>query len=322
VVEGWSEAQYRAPEDGCEHGAIIATLSSRTALNEDTGTDAGGVLWIVATPIGSAEDLAPRAREVLESVDSILAEDTRRTRALLARFEIKAGRRLVSFHEHNQERVVPRAMAELTSGASLALVCDAGTPVLSDPGFTLVHGARGQGVRVLSCPGPSAFTAALAASGQPALPATLVGFLPARPGPRRQRVAELAVVPWSLVVLLSPHRLGAELEDLAAGLGRDRRATLLAELSKVHERGISGTLAELASCQEVERPRGEYVVVLAPPPDRPAGGGKPGRDEVERAYAEALAAGLPRREALRAVARDLGVSRREVYALLHDASRG
>jgi len=282
----------------------------------DAAPSARGTLWLVATPIGTMEDLSPRAREVLGEVDLILAEDTRRTRGLLGRLGIPAGRRLLSFNEQNEARRIPGILERLASGASVALVSDAGTPVLSDPGFLLIREARARGLAVLSVPGPSAFTAALAASGLPPLPATLAGFLPPRAGARRRALERLAGAPGTLVLLVSPHRLGAELADAAAVLGADRPAALVAEVSKLHERAVNGTLAELAACREAEAPRGEYVLVVGPPPEeRP----EPGAAEASRAYEEALAEGHPRPEALRRAARHLGISRRRLYALLEEA---
>jgi 16S rRNA (cytidine1402-2'-O)-methyltransferase len=277
-----------------------------------------GRLWIVATPIGSLGDLGERARAILEEVDLILAEDTRRARKLLSGFGIPAGGRLRSLHEHNEARRVERVLEELAAGRSAALISDAGTPALSDPGFLLVRAARRQGFEVLSVPGPSAFTAALAASGQPPLPSLLVGFLPPRPGSRRRRIRELAGVEATLVVLLSPHRLGTELEDLATGLGGGREATLLAEISKRHERSVTATLEELAACSEAAEPRGEYVVVIAPP----AGGAADGQIDSARAremYDQVVSEGLDRPSALREAARRLGVTRKVLYtALLGD----
>jgi 16S rRNA (cytidine1402-2'-O)-methyltransferase len=260
-------------------------------------------------------DLAPRAVEVLAAADLILAEDTRRTGRLLAAAGVAGRGRLHSFHEHNEERRVGEAVAAVAAGGQVALVSDAGTPALSDPGYTLVRAARAQGLTVWSVPGPSAFTAALAAAGQPPLPATLVGFLPPRAGARARRVVELAAVPWSVVVFLSPHRLGDELAALAAGLGPQRPATLLAELSKRHERAVTGTLAELAGCAEVATPRGEYVVVVGPEVAADV------EAEVDAArvralYDAAVAAGASRREALRTVSERLGLPRRATYALL------
>jgi 16S rRNA (cytidine1402-2'-O)-methyltransferase len=196
------------------------------------------------------------------------------------------------------------------------LLSDAGTPVLSDPGFLLVRAARQQQLPVCSVPGPSAFTAALAAAGQPPLPAILVGFLPPRAGPRRRRLQELA--PWrhTMVVFLSPHRLAVELADLAELLGEDRPATLLAELSKVHERGLMGTIGELAAADEAERPRGEYVLVIGPgdPGDDAASEVTP--EQVRTTYDRAVAAGADRRGAMQRTAAALGISRRRVFDAL------
>lgn len=272
----------------------------------------------MATPIGTLGDFAPRAREVLDHAELILAEDTRRARILLNHIGAVPGRRLRSFHEHNEADRLPLALAVLRGGGSVVLMSDAGTPVLSDPGFILVREARRDALPVATVPGPSSFTAALAASGQPPLPATLVGFLPGRAGARRSRIAEFAALPWTLVVLLSPHRLAVELRDLANGLGSDRSATLLAELSKLHERAVTGSLAELAVCEEAENPRGEYVVVVGP--GLPAAAtASVDRRSIRAAYSDALNAGLARKEALKAVARALGVGRREVFdSLIED----
>ncbi len=152
-------------------------------MNEGAGT-----LWIVATPIGTMTDMGQRAREVLGRVDMLLAEDTRRTRRLLSGLGIEASGRVRSLHEHNEQRVIPMVLDVLRGGQDVAIVSDAGTPVLSDPGFLLVRTLREEGLNVASVPGPSAFTAALAASGQPPLPATLVGFLPPRSGARRRKL--------------------------------------------------------------------------------------------------------------------------------------
>jgi 16S rRNA (cytidine1402-2'-O)-methyltransferase len=273
-----------------------------------------GTLWIVATPIGTLGDISQRAREVLGSVDLILAEDTRRARRLLSHLEVLARGRLRSLHEHNEKKRVPSLVESLREGRSIALISDAGTPVLSDPGYLLVRKVRAEALPVCSVPGASAFTAALAAAGQPPLPATLCGFLPPRPGARRRRIAELDVAPWTIVILLSPHRLARELADVAEVLGGERRATLLAEISKHYERASSGPLSALARGKEAETPRGEYVLVVAP------------RDEcqdvevdpeaVRAEYQRVLAGGMDRREALRVVARRLGIRKRQVFDLL------
>jgi 16S rRNA (cytidine1402-2'-O)-methyltransferase len=270
-----------------------------------------GTLWIVATPIGTLGDLSPRAKDVLRTVDLIVAEDTRRVRRLLSHLEVPARGRLQSLHEHNEEHKVSALIDRLRHGESIALVSDAGTPVLSDPGFLLVRAVREQALPVCSAPGPSAFTAALAAAGQPPLPATLCGFLPARSGPRRRRIAELDAVPWTAVILLSPHRLARELSDIAEVLGGDRRATLLAELSKLHERAVSATLSELAAGAEAKAPRGEYVLVVAPLAEERDPEADP--QTVRSAYRRAMAEGMNRRAALRAVARRFGIPRRQVF---------
>lgn len=277
--------------------------------------NAAGALWVVATPIGTLGDLAPRAREVLHRVDLILAEDTRRTRRLLTHAGIPGGRRLHSLRQENEAELVPRVVGLLEQGRSAALVSDAGTPVLSDPGYLLVRAARERGLRVLSVPGPSAFTAALAASGQPPLPATLVGFLPPRAGARNEAIARLSSLPGTLVVLLSPHRLQAELLSLAEGLGGEREATLLAELSKANERALTGSLAVLGVSPEVTAPRGEYVLVVAPGASLELRGDV-GPERVRAEFEQALAEGCNRSEALHSVARRLGLRRRDVYQAL------
>lgn len=273
-----------------------------------------GTLWIVATPIGTADDCSPRVLGVLERADQVLAEDTRRTRSLLSRWGVEGGGSLRPFHEHNERRLTPEIVRAIQGGAVVALVSDAGTPVLSDPGFVLVRAVREARLPVLSVPGPSAFTTALAASGQPPLPATLVGYLPPKPGPRRSQLRALGTVPGSLVVMVSPHRLAAELEACATELGADRPATLLAELSKVHERGIVSTLGNLAVHPEARNPRGEYILVVGPPERRIKA--DPDPRFVRETYEGALGDGLSRREAMRRTARELGVPRRVVFNLL------
>lgn len=271
----------------------------------------------MATPIGTVADLPPRARDVLADVDLILAEDTRRIRRLFTLAGVTPRGRILSCHEHNESSRLPLAMDELCGGRSVALVSDAGTPVLSDPGFVLVREARRAGVPIASVPGPSSFATALAASGQPPLPATLVGFLPPKAAARRKRAAELATAPWTLVILLSPHRLRDELVDLAEGLGADRPATLLAELSKLHERGVMAPLGELAEAADSARSRGEYVIVVGPAEQlRQAEGSS--SDRVREVYETAVDAGLARKEAIKSTAAALGLSRRVVFDALVD----
>jgi 16S rRNA (cytidine1402-2'-O)-methyltransferase len=268
----------------------------------------------VATPIGTLGDLSPRGREILDTVGLILAEDTRRARRLLSHFEVPARGRLQSLHEHNEAQKVPALISKLRDGESVALISDAGTPVLSDPGYLLVRAARQEDLPVCSVPGASAFTTALAASGQPPLPATLCGFLPARAGQRQRKIAELDVPSWTMVILLSPHRLARELADLAEILGSERRATLLAELSKRYERAVTGTLSELAQGREAENPRGEYVLVVGPR-EQPLGGDAD-PETVRAEYRRAIGDGMDRRDALRATALRFGIRRRTVFDLV------
>jgi 16S rRNA (cytidine1402-2'-O)-methyltransferase len=277
-----------------------------------------GTLWIVATPIGTLGDLAPRAREVLHEVDLILAEDTRRARALLSHLDLPAAGRVQCLNEHNEDRKVGAVTTMLIHGGSIALISDAGTPVLSDPGFVLIRAVRAAGVPVRSVPGPSSFTAALAASGQPPLPATLCGFLPGRSGARRRRIDELSQCPWTLVILLSPHRLGRELADLAGVLGEQREATLLAEISKRFERAEVGTLGDLVTSEEAANPRGEYILVVGPPSPHQPGDSTVASPAVRAAYFEAVDRGLGRREAMRETARRFGLRRREVFDALEE----
>jgi 16S rRNA (cytidine1402-2'-O)-methyltransferase len=271
-----------------------------------------GTLWIVATPIGTLGDLSPRAGEILATVDLVLSEDTRRARRLLSHLDLPSRGRLQSLHEHNEEHKVSSLLAKLRDGVSIALISDAGTPVLSDPGFLLVRAVRDAGLPVCSVPGPSSFTTALAAAGQPPLPATLCGFLPARAGRRRRRIAELGSVAWTLVVLLSPHRLDRELADLAEILGPDRPATLLAELSKLHERAAMATLGDLVGGVDATSPRGEYIVVIGPPATGESRE-EVDADAVRAVYERALAEGMDRSRALRATADRVGISRRDVF---------
>jgi 16S rRNA (cytidine1402-2'-O)-methyltransferase len=267
---------------------------------------------VVATPIGNLADLSPRAREVLGEVRWVLAEDTRRVRKLLSHFQIHTALR--ALHEHNEAREVPRLLAELSAGRDLALVSDAGTPVLADPGYRLVRACREGGIPVLVVPGPSAVAAAVAVSGLPPIPFTFGGFLPTKGGARGAALDALAALRHTLVLFLSPHRLAVELSVCAAHLGERREAALLAELTKLHERCERGTLAELAAWAAGTQPLGEYTLVVGPPEAVPF---PPLSLEAARAAVDqASARGLDRAGALREAARTLGVTRRELYALL------
>jgi 16S rRNA (cytidine1402-2'-O)-methyltransferase len=223
-----------------------------------------GRLLVVSTPIGNLGDLTPRAREALATADLVACEDTRHTGLLLSRLAIKT--RLVSLHEHNERARTPSLVESLLAGAVVALVSDAGTPLLSDPGFLLVRQAAAAGVRVEALPGASALLAALVVAGLPALPFTFAGFPPPKGGKRRTFYARLAALEHTVVVYESPHRIGASLLDAAAAMGAERPAVLARELTKVHEEVLRGTLGELAARVAAEAPRGEIVLVVGPAP--------------------------------------------------------
>lgn len=267
---------------------------------------------MVATPIGNLQDWSPRAAETLRRVAAVLAEDTRHVRKLLTHFGIPTPSQ--ALHEHNEEHAVPALVARLQAGEELALVSDAGTPLLSDPGFRLVRACREAGVPVLAVPGPSAVVTALAISGLPPVPFTFLGFLPPKAGARARLLAGLRTVAHTLVVFVSPHRLGDELAACVEALGADRPAALCSELTKLHERCRQGTLAELAVWAEDGEARGEHTLVIGPGAE--AVEGAVGRDDARRALETALATGLPLAGARRAAAAALGISRRRLFDLL------
>ncbi|MGJ0395830.1 MAG: 16S rRNA (cytidine(1402)-2'-O)-methyltransferase [Methylocystis sp.] len=220
-------------------------------------------LHLVATPIGNLKDISFRALSTLAAADAVIAEDTRVTKTLLAHYGISTP--LVAYHEHNARVIRPHLLARLEAGAKLALVSDAGTPLVSDPGFRLVQEALEQGVHVTSVPGPSAVLAALVVAGLPTDRFFFEGFLPHKSGPRRARLAELAHIPGTLVFFESPRRLAETLADCAAVLG-GRNAAIARELTKLFESVRRGTLDELAAAlAEEEPPKGEIVLLVAPP---------------------------------------------------------
>ncbi len=222
-----------------------------------------GRLLVVSTPIGNLEDLSPRARAAFERADLVACEDTRHTGLLLSKLGIK--RPLVSLHEHNERQRLPGLLEELGRGRVIAVASDAGTPLVSDPGFLLVREAAALGFAVEPVPGPSALLAALVASGLPPHPFTFAGFPPPRAGKRRAFYRALSVLPHTLVIYESPHRLLPSLEDARAELG-DRPAALARELTKLHEEMVRGRLSEIAA-ELGSRPsiKGEIVLVVAPP---------------------------------------------------------
>lgn len=219
-------------------------------------------LYVVATPIGNLGDLSPRARDTLQRVAAVCAEDTRRTRQMLAHFGID--RPLVALHEHNEDTAVDGLLARLLGGDSLALVSDAGTPLISDPGFRLVRAARDARIRVSPLPGPCAFVAALSVAGLPSDRFVFEGFLPARHAARCERLQQLAAEARTLAFHESAHRIQATLADMATVFGGDRPAVVARELTKLFETVLDGTLATLGAKLDADpdQRKGEFVVLV------------------------------------------------------------
>ena len=226
-----------------------------------------GTLHVVATPIGNLGDLSPRALETLKRVDAICAEDTRHTRQLLAHFGLE--RPLLALHEHNEGDAAAPLVARLLAGDSLALVSDAGTPLVSDPGFRLVRAARAAGVRVSPVPGPSALVAALSAAGLPSDRFVFEGFLPAKAKARREHLQALAAEPRTLIFYESSHRIEETLADMAMAFGNDRPAVVARELTKLFETVLDGGLAGLARRvrEDANQRKGEFVVLVQGAPE-------------------------------------------------------
>jgi 16S rRNA (cytidine1402-2'-O)-methyltransferase len=261
-------------------------------------------LYLVATPIGNLGDITLRALATLARADLIYCEDTRHSGTLLAHFAIARPTR--PYHEHNAQRERPRILAELVAGKAVALVSDAGTPLVSDPGYKLVREVLAAGHRVVSLPGPSAPLAALTSTGLATDTFLFAGFLPAKAGARRARLAQLAAVPATLVLFEAPQRLGESLSDIAEVLGA-RDAAVARELTKLHEEVRHGTPADLAQWAAGTRPKGEMVVLVGPPLPR---------NVTDEAIAAKLTPMLPvmsLSDAAKAAADDLGVAKARVY---------
>lgn len=276
-----------------------------------------GTLYLVSTPIGNLQDISPRAVDLLKTADLIACEDTRHTRKLLSHLGIR--RSLVSYHEHNEPERAARLGRALAEGMSVALVSDAGTPGISDPGLRLVREAIAVGARVVPIPGPVAFVSALVVSGLPTDSVFFGGFLPSKKSERRKRLASVKPIPATLVFYETPHRLADSLADCIDILG-DRPAAVARELTKLHEEIVRGMLSDLKKRFSSAKPRGEFVLVID-------------RESTDASVNEATAGSLPervkklesegldRRSALKQAAREFGLSRSEAYRLLH-ASQG
>ena len=262
-------------------------------------------LYIVATPIGNLSDLSPRAADVLKHADRVLAEDKRVTAKLLR--HIGADTPMTAYHDHSDDSLRERVLADL-GHKRIALVSDAGTPLISDPGYKLVRAARAAGLAVHTIPGPSAAIAALTLAGLPTDRFLFVGFLPAKAKARSEAIAELAAIRASLIFYESGPRLSASLAALADGLG-NRDAAVVREISKLHEETVTGRLSDLAERYEEGGPKGEIVVVVGPP----GAAAEATEDDLDAAIDEALTRLSPSRAAAE-VAEKLGIKKKRAYA--------
>jgi 16S rRNA (cytidine1402-2'-O)-methyltransferase len=273
-----------------------------------------GTLYIVATPLGNLGDLSPRAAATLRAVDTVAAEDTRRTLGLLS--AIDAHPRLVSYHAHSAAKRADSLLGILTDGRDVALVTDAGTPAISDPGTDLVAAARALGIRVTPIPGPSAAAAALSASGMVGDRYVFIGFIPRKGEARRRLLERAAGEPWTVVFFEAPSRLDELLADLVALCGGDRLAVVARELTKIHEEIRSGTLAALQTYYQISEPLGEVTVLLAGQSVDDAAKFVVDHDAVATAIAERLRAGDSRKDVIRMVSARFGLPRNEAYRLV------
>jgi len=272
-----------------------------------------GTLFVVATPLGNLGDLSPRGAETLRRVAAVAAEDTRHTRPLLAHAGSKAD--LVSVHAHSPDSAIRRVLSVLEAGRDVAMVTDAGTPAVSDPGLALVAAARAHGFSVVTVPGPTAVAAALSVSGLAADRYVFLGFLPRKGGERRRLLTLIARSEWTVVVFESPNRTVELLDDLAEVCGPDRRAVVARELTKLHEETRDGTLPELSGYYRETPPRGEVTVMIAgtgtPPHDPPP----PDPEARARAW---LAEGMSRRDVADRLVEETGISRNSAYRLVNE----
>lgn len=275
-----------------------------------------GELFIVATPIGNLEDITHRALRVLREVDLIACEDTRHTRKLLNHFGID--KKTISYHEHNERERAVELCELIASGKSVALVSDAGTPLINDPGYRIVAAAIERGIRVIPVPGAVALIAALAASGLPTDEFFFGGFLPARANSRRARLEELRSVRATLAFYEAPHRILAALKDAAEVLG-NRRAVVARELTKLHEEFVRGTLNELVEqFSKVATPRGEMVLLISGEAveSSPANTEQTTPERLIERVKGLEREGLNSKDALKSAARELGIKRAEAYRMM------
>jgi 16S rRNA (cytidine1402-2'-O)-methyltransferase len=285
--------------------------AAREEVVADVSASAGS-LYVVSTPIGNMRDITLRAIDILRSVALILAEDTRHSRNLLVHHGIET--RMLSYHEHNEVRATENALARLRGGSDVALISDAGTPLLSDPGARLVREAAEAGIPVVPVPGPSALLAALVSSAIPSDRFTFYGFLARKGREREDALSELSVLGHTAVLYESPNRVFATLDELQHRGGGARRAVVARELTKQFEEVRRGTVTELAAYYESSSPRGEVVIVLEGITPQPVD-----EDQLRSRVRSLRAAGLSARDVATALVRDDGASRNLAYRLAHEA---
>ncbi len=270
-----------------------------------------GCLYLVATPIGNLEDITLRALRVLKEADAIACEDTRHTLKLLNHYGIR--KRLVSYHEHNESKRAVELVDEMISGARIALVSDAGMPVVSDPGLLVIRLCVASNITVIPVPGPSALIAALAASGLPVEEFLFAGFLPARSGERRRALQKYSAMPQTLIFYEAPHRIAAMLEDALAILG-NRSAVIAREITKAHEEFLRGPIADLLADLRRRPRRGEMTVLIGPPEaNQSAPAPKTSKGLAERVLEIQRDMGLDNKAAIKQAAHEFGIRRREGY---------
>jgi 16S rRNA (cytidine1402-2'-O)-methyltransferase len=281
-------------------------------INERTGLPATGTLYVVATPIGNLSDLSPRAAATLKSCDLIAAEDTRHTGILLKHFQIST--RQLSLHDHNESTRAAEIIALLREGKSVALVSDAGTPAISDPGFELVRAVAATGMNVVAIPGPCAAIAALSIGALPTDRFCFEGFLPARGAARKLRLKSLETEPRTLVIYESPHRVRETLEDCVAAFGETRAATVVREATKLHETTYRGSLRELLdkSSTDADFSRGEIVLLVGGAAQAAQAGDSEAQSRLDKVLI-ALLAELPLKQAARLAAQITGARDNETY---------
>ena len=286
----------------------MARPSNIARASTETNEGGDGTLFIVATPIGNLGDMTLRAVETLRSVDLVLAEDTRKTRVLFDHFGIKT--RLIAAHAHNEARTVPRVLDELRKKKSVAVVTDAGTPLISDPGSRLVQAAREAGFRVSPVPGASALTAALSAAGLDTTRFTFFGFIPKSGRERREIVDQISTLPHTAVLYEAPNRVADTLVAIAAAGSADRRCVVARELTKLFEEFRDGTVGEVAAYYAGSPPRGEVVILLAGATPKPFN-----EEELQNRVKALREAGVSARDAAATVSAETGVPRNAVYRM-------